>query len=292
MNKIALVIPYFISNGQSFPNYFNFWLESAKNNSDFCDFIIFTNNHKKYDYPKNVKVFYMEFEQFKDIVQKNFDFKITLDSPYKLCDYKVTYGEVLHNYLNDYEFWGYCDIDLIFGDISKFITEELLSKYDKIFQRGHFTLYRNSSEINCLYRTDMGGEPYYKTVFTSPKSFAFDEYPGIAKIYRFLDIPVYEQMPFVDVWVNQKCFARTTNKIEKLVFVYDHGKLFSVSKKSKIEIMYVHLQKRTMKVETSNFKCFKIQPEEFVDIDVNTKYSIRIPSKWYINHVIEKLFKH
>lgn len=291
MNKIALVIPYFISNGQSFPNYFSFWLESAKNNSDFCDFLIFTNNHKKYDYPKNVKVFHMEFEQFKGIVQRNFDFRITLDSPYKLCDYKVTYGEVLHNYLNDYEFWGYCDIDLIFGDISKFITEELLRKYDKIFQRGHFTLYRNSSEINCLYKTDMGVEPYYKTVFTSPKPFAFDEYPGIAKIFRFLDIPVYEQMPFVDVWTNLRCFVRTTNKAEKLVFEYEEGKLYALSKKQKEEIMYVHFQKRSMKVKTLNQKHYKIQPEEFVDVAECTKYSIRVPSIWLINHGIKKILK-
>ena len=31
-----------------------------------------------------------------------------------------------------YDFWGHCDMDLIWGDIRNFITEDVLSKYDKI----------------------------------------------------------------------------------------------------------------------------------------------------------------
>jgi len=29
-------------------------------------------------------------------------------------------------------FWGYCDIDLIFGNIRAFMTDELLNEYDII----------------------------------------------------------------------------------------------------------------------------------------------------------------
>ena len=50
----------------------------------------------------------------------------------------------------EYDFWGYCDIDLIFGNIRKFITDDILDKYDKILSRGHFTLFRNKDSINTI----------------------------------------------------------------------------------------------------------------------------------------------
>ena len=45
-----------------------------------------------------------------------------VNSPYKLCDYKPVYGLIFDEDLQDYDFWGHCDVDLIFGDIRKFIN--------------------------------------------------------------------------------------------------------------------------------------------------------------------------
>ena len=56
------------------------------------------------------------------------DFEIVLNEPYDLCDFKVAYGEIFQEYLEPYDFWGFCDCDLIYGDIRHFLTEELLEK--------------------------------------------------------------------------------------------------------------------------------------------------------------------
>ena len=64
------------------------------------------------------------------------------------------YGEIFEDYLLGYDFWGMCDMDMIFGDLSRFITTDILEKHDKIYQLGHLTLYRNNKEVNGRFRLD------------------------------------------------------------------------------------------------------------------------------------------
>jgi hypothetical protein len=73
-------------------------------------------------------------------------------------------------------FWGHSDIDIIWGDVAEFITEDMLLQYDiltsrKRFITGHFTIYKNTAFINklCFKSKD------YKKVFTAQSSFSFDE---------------------------------------------------------------------------------------------------------------------
>jgi len=56
-NKIILILPYF----GTFSNYFQLFLDSCKYNQDI-DFLIVTDNQEKFEYPKNVQVKYMLFE--------------------------------------------------------------------------------------------------------------------------------------------------------------------------------------------------------------------------------------
>lgn len=93
----------------------------------------------------------MTFQELKKWFQSKFDFPIVLDSPYKLCDYKVMTGYLFNDYLKDYDYWGYSDADMLFGDIRKFLPDNKLEQYDKIGHLGHFTLYRNTEEINTLF---------------------------------------------------------------------------------------------------------------------------------------------
>ena len=59
----------------------------------------------------------------KERIQRIFDFPISLERPYKLCDYKPSYGEVFKDELAGYDFWGNCDIDLVWGNIKKNFTQ-------------------------------------------------------------------------------------------------------------------------------------------------------------------------
>ena len=43
--------------------------------------------------------------------------QVTLDRPYKLCDFKPAYGFIFGEYLKEYDYWGHCDIDIVWGDL-------------------------------------------------------------------------------------------------------------------------------------------------------------------------------
>ena len=173
MKTIAFVVAYY----GKFPNYFPVWLNSCRQNPS-VDFLIFTDiSPKGYVLPPNVRFIPTSFEQLRERFQKYFGFKISLERPYKLCDYKPAYGEALQDYLHDYDFWGHCDIDLIWGNIRHFVTDELLDQYDRICNQGHCSIYRNSPRVNSLYRTlDPHGCYDWHEVYSNDRNYAFDEY--------------------------------------------------------------------------------------------------------------------
>lgn len=67
-------------------------------------------------------------------------------------------------------------MDMIFGDIRKFITDDILDSFDKVLKHGHFTLIRNTRAANAFYKMEVPGKHNYKEVFSSPKNYAFDEW--------------------------------------------------------------------------------------------------------------------
>ena len=138
MYSIAYVVPYF----GKFPKGFQFWLLSCKCNPSI-DWLIFTDDKTPYDYPENVKVTYWSFDQMKKKVQAVYDFPVLLERPYKLCDFKPAYGEIFADELKGYDFWGHCDIDLVWGNIRKFYTDDVLNQYEKVGFNGHSNLYKN-----------------------------------------------------------------------------------------------------------------------------------------------------
>lgn len=193
MKTIAYIVPYF----GKFPKGFQFWLLSCGCNPSI-DWLIFTDDKTPYDYPNNVKVTYWTFQQLQERVQSIYDFKISLERPYKLCDYKPAYGEIFQQELVGYDFWGLCDIDLVWGDIRKFYTDEVLEKYEKIGFFGHSILFKNTKEVCARYRTKIEGLLYYKDVYSVDQGFAFDE-PGMDAIYEALNIPVYSEVVFANL---------------------------------------------------------------------------------------------
>ena len=184
MNSICYVVPYF---GTLPKTSFRLWLKSCKANPT-VNWIIFTDDKTEYDYPDNVKVYYTTLDEIRERFQSFYDFPIVLDRGWKLCDYKIAYGEIFEKELKGYDFWGNCDIDLMWGNIRKFYTDEILEKYDKIGYQAHSTLYKNTPEVNKRYRTVIDGLDNYKMAFSESEGHAFDEV-GIEEIYKKLNIP-------------------------------------------------------------------------------------------------------
>jgi hypothetical protein len=270
--KYAFIIPYF----GKLPNWFQLWLNSCDYNQ-IVDWLLFTDDRTHYRYPPNVKVYYCTFEDVQKLVQSNFDFRVSLRRPYKLCAYKPAYGEIFSSYLMDYDFWGYCDIDLIWGNLGKWIANNVIDDYDRISHWGHCSLYKNTKEINALYKTNIKGVNYYKDVYTTETINGFDEECGMNVITRAVGIKEYI-IPFVDVKPAILSYGFTPTftsdpffsfPIKQMCFMLKEGNLIMYSLKNgsvhSQEFAYVHLQRRKMAVEIDDeSKDYIIIPNKFV----------------------------
>ncbi|MBQ7562339.1 MAG: hypothetical protein IJS99_11025, partial [Synergistaceae bacterium] len=170
--SVALILPYY----GTFPNYFPLWLKSAGCNKNF-DFFVFTDiDCSCYKIPENVHVVKMTLDEIRERANKHLDFECVLNTPYKLCDYKPLYGLIFQDYLRDYEFWGHVDPDVIWGDMSKFITHEILDKYDRFYRAGHLLFYRNTDKINHFVLHKLPGcVVSYRNIYRTKSDIAIDE---------------------------------------------------------------------------------------------------------------------
>ena len=123
-DRIVLIIPYY----GSMPPYFDLWKNSAEANHEIT-FLIVTDLKVPVKKSSNIKVLKMSFDTLKNRIANMLKMKIKLNAPYKLCDYKPAYGYICEQWLEGYDYWGHCDCDLIFGDLSP--VEHILSEgYD------------------------------------------------------------------------------------------------------------------------------------------------------------------
>lgn len=275
--SILLIIPYF----GSFPNYFNLWLQSCAANPSI-NWLIITDNQQKYNYPTNISVQLQSFDQLRKRIKSFFSFPIKLETPYDFCEFKVAYGEIFAKELSEFDFWGYCDIDLIWGNMRNFITQEILSQYNKISWRGHLTLYRNNNEINSIYRRNINGIPLYKYAFNNPtkKQYAFDE-RGINLLFEQENEAIYKDLPFADLKIRNKNFEllhfskSETYKNKRQIFFWNNGSLYRLFLHNDNvfaeEFLYIHFLKRPMKTKVNPNIPFFIVPNKFIQIPESLK---------------------
>lgn len=284
MTSKILIIPYF----GKFPNYFQFFLDSCSNNSDF-NFIIFTDQKMdKFHISSNIKVVGMSFVELNNLVKDKLKINYPIYSPYKLCDFKPTYGVIFEDYIKGFDFWGYCDVDLVFGKIGNFLTEDLFKKYDKLLTDGHLTFYKNTKKINFLYKN------LYEDIIN------FDEVVKLKEPCFFDEIfmPVICKRNNVNTYVNKTIYAdilpqffdytMPQNNIKNQTFSYDCKKL--IRNEDNKEFMYIHLQKRKMSIDCdrkNNIKKVYIYPNVFSSCKnhENNYKDVLYTIKYYINFI-------
>lgn len=156
-NKIGLIQVWL---GQ-IPNYFKYHFETIKNFKNI-DFIFFTDQNLNFE-SHNFKVQYIDKNQIEKLINKKTNFRGNLpEIPYKINDLKSSYGHLFEDFLSNYDFFGYYDIDTLFGDVEKYITPYLHDfdvisfggeKYhDRI--SGPFTIIRNTEELKRAYHSE------------------------------------------------------------------------------------------------------------------------------------------
>jgi len=170
--SIAVVICYF----GKFPWYIDYFIHSCQFNPTVDFYIITDITSYTKPLPQNVRFIRMSMADVAAIASEKLGFEVNILFPYKLCDLKPAYGLIFSDIIKDYDFWGQSDLDIIYGNIRSFITDDMLSAYDFIsirhdYTTGCFALYKNNELMNSFFKRSKD----YQKVFSSPRHFCFDE---------------------------------------------------------------------------------------------------------------------
>lgn len=246
--RIAVIVIYF----GKLPPYFPLWVKSCAYNPD-VDFLFFTDCALS-NLPQNVFQYQMTLEELKKRASGIVGFEVSMGTAYKVCDYRPMFGELFQDYLTEYEYWGHCDIDLIFGDLQYFFDKYDLRQYDRFNALGHLSLYRNDKEINRRYRREGGLD--YREVFTTEKHCYFEEYQGMTAIYLKNQFPfftgqiyadvssIYKRYRIVDIYKLDEKAKNYPNQ----VFFWEDGKCYrSYYDENQLrseEYLYIHFKQR------------------------------------------------
>jgi len=166
--------------------YLRMFIESARYAG--IDIAIVGDHRPPYELPPNVRHVAITWDELVDRVNNRvFDGKEPGDlrsaHPYKVNDLKPLFAHLFPEEVKGYDWWGHCDNDMILGNLTHFLTQDLLEKSDIITPIkdhptwGPFTMYRNSKLINELFRLS---ERPLKDVIASKVPLAFDEWGHMA----------------------------------------------------------------------------------------------------------------
>jgi len=261
MYSIGFIMPYF----GEFPTWFKFFLKSCEYNPT-VNWVFYTDCEIPESYPSNVSFNKASLTDFNALATSKLGFEINLTFAYKICDLRPAFGLIFEEYLNGYDFWGFGDLDLIYGNIRKYCTEEVLSANDILSSRrpflaGHFTLYKNNDKINNLYSKTA----WYQYIFQHPAHKKFDEKHMTTTVkYLAKDVKVsFENWAGSDgAWCLKKWHKQNgwqidfnegtvKNKLTNEEYMYFH--FFNLKKDNKVEVPNIEIIPSTFQITDKGF---------------------------------------
>ena len=233
------------------PQTFALWLRSCANNLGIDWLVIGDQVHDNdFWWPSNATSKEISLGEFKTKVEAELGFNVNLDRPYKICDLRPAFGKIFEKDLVGYDFWGYCDIDTIWGKLDNFIPNEVFESNEKILARGHLCFVKNTESLNTLYQKQTTPLSY-KEIFQSPKSHIFDEWKGFHQLCLDNEVSCWNTEIIADIEpsLNNLHLTRHPNYPAQ-IFAYSEGRVLQVYKRFEcdkthfLEFAYIHFQKR------------------------------------------------
>lgn len=180
MNQIAIIIPYF----GKWPEWIDLYFYTCEQNSEI-DWHFFTDCEIK-TLRDNIIFHLTSFVDYCNLVSDSLKINFNPSSAYKLCDLKPFYGFIHADTLTKYEFWGFGDIDVVWGNIKSFYTNQMLDKYDVFSTHadrlsGHLAILKNNKKYAelCFKIKD------WKEKLELEKNLALDETEFTNLLYPF-----------------------------------------------------------------------------------------------------------
>ncbi|GKY91238.1 hypothetical protein MPSEU_000096400 [Mayamaea pseudoterrestris] len=190
-DRIAIILPFVGQstnyNRYTAPAYLAMFCAGAIGAAEVADFFIFHNGvldaASLWDCPNNVKFVDLgSSENFarhllrvldqKDDASLEFESRDKLIQlvakhlyvyPYCLVEFKPALGHIFADFIAGYSHWGYSDLDMLYGDLGRWITPDELKDFDivtysfgdqhRLYLRGQLTFHKNTPKITQLWRS-------------------------------------------------------------------------------------------------------------------------------------------
>lgn len=149
--SICFVIPYF----GLWPFWMPLFLESCRNNPD-VNWLLFSDCEEPENLPGNVRIEHVSYTDYCALVSERLGISFAPKNAYKLCDIKPALGFIHEKYLCEYDFWAFGDLDLIYGRLRNYYTDERLAGCDLYSTHarrvsGHLCLIRNTDLMRRVF---------------------------------------------------------------------------------------------------------------------------------------------
>lgn len=143
MNRFAVVVPYF---GEFKPSAALF-LNSCNRNPEI-DWYIYTDCKvpENVVLGENIRWIETTLQDVHHLAETKLNRLVCLDRVYKLCDLKAFYGIIFQDDLAGYAYWGFGDVDVVYGRIVPYLERINYYAYDKINWMGHLCFVRNTPQ--------------------------------------------------------------------------------------------------------------------------------------------------
>jgi hypothetical protein len=225
LTSIVILIPYF---GQ-WPFWINIFIASCKANPTI-HWRIYTDCGGVSDCPDNVQLIAMSFAEYCQLTANKLGITFHPENAYKLCDIKPALGLIHEEDIQNYDFWAFGDIDMVYGNLRSYFTEERLARKDLIATHarrisGHLCLLRNTDDMRHAFKKVTN----WQALLMKSNHVAFDEKPFSKVFLRHKNSPVWVRWvaALLDPWLKRAEFneAYTTPNAK---IAWEHGRFPTV----------------------------------------------------------------
>lgn len=229
-SNIAIIIPYF----GKWPDWIELYFHSCAKNS-FVDWHFITDCEIPEHKSENLHFQKWSFPDYCKFVSEKLKIDFMPISAYKLCGLKPFYGFIHKDLLERYEFWGFGDIDVVWGDLAKFYPDKLLKNHDVLSTHadrlsGHLAILRNTQKYTeaCFqinnWQTKLESED---AIPLDEQDFSWLLYPQSKYISKFYSKVIRRMFNWRDAWVIYYNIMPVVNKLlnlknKKLYFKEQH----------------------------------------------------------------------
>jgi hypothetical protein len=168
---LIMLIPYF----GRWPEWIDLFVESCKWNPS-VRWRLYTDCGEPENKADNVDYVHLSFDDYKALVRERLGIAFDPPDPYKLCDLKPCLAHIHERDVAGFQFFGYGDIDVVYGNIRIFYTDDVLARSNVLSTHperlaGHFAVLRNTRAFRRAFKRIRN----YRTLLEQPHHASMDE---------------------------------------------------------------------------------------------------------------------